>query len=317
MDMLDLRKSSIPHAGRGAFAKDSFALGDRILALPLLQISRNALDIYATMNDGGGEELYSRQLLLNYCLGHKNSSVLLMPYSSTAHFINHATNANAKLVWATSESDPTGLHQDEWLLLSAEEVLEKQHTGLLMHVIATRSIAKDEEITIDYGPGWVDAWTKHAEHWVEHAHHVTAAELNESDELLRTIFEQSYPSSITTACHYKFSGTYDEANAKNNPNNHVGDNLVASQIESIEENASTWVDHGDLSTFDADHFRPCKILARHISDDDGEYIYTVEMENRNDHREFDKIPEAYRHFVKSVPRRAILFVDQPYSSLST
>jgi hypothetical protein len=177
MDMLDVRKSSIPHAGRGAFAKDSFAIGDRILALPLLQISRNALDIYATMNDvGEDEELYSRQLLLNYCLGHKNSSVLLMPYSSTAHFINHATNANAKLVWASSESDPTDCHQDEWLLMSAEEVLEKQHTGLLMHVIATRSIAKDEEITIDYGPDWVDAWTTHAEHWVEHAHHVTAAE---------------------------------------------------------------------------------------------------------------------------------------------
>jgi len=255
--------------------------------------------------------LYSRQLLLNYCLGHKNSSVLLMPYSSTAHFINHATNANAKLVWATSESDPTGLHQDEWLLLSAEEVLEKQHTGLLMHVIATRSIAKDEEITIDYGPGWVDAWTKHAKQWDEKGHQVSASELNESEELLRTIFEDSYPSSITTHCHYRFRGLYDD---KVNPDNRLGRNRHVNQIKSIEENAVTWVDHGGRSTISGDFFRPCKILARHFSDDDGGFVYTVEVENRNGHIEYDKVPEEYPHFVKGVPRRAILFMDKLYSS---
>jgi hypothetical protein len=83
MDTLTIRPSSIPHAGWGAFSKKAFKAGETILPLPMLQIERDELDIL------GEQGVQSQQLILNYCFGHKHSSLLLYPYSSTSNFVNH------------------------------------------------------------------------------------------------------------------------------------------------------------------------------------------------------------------------------------
>jgi hypothetical protein len=146
MDTLSIRKSSIPHAGRGTFAKSSFQADETILPLPLVQMKRNAVHIIQK------EEVHSHQLILNYCFGHKDSSLLLYPYSSSSNFINHGgKDANAKLIWA--ENDLTGFHKKYWLSISTDTIIEQKQTGLLMLLVATRDIAEDEEVTIDYGHG--------------------------------------------------------------------------------------------------------------------------------------------------------------------
>jgi hypothetical protein len=48
-------------------------------------------------------------------------------------------------------------HQNTWLMSSPEDVMGQKSTGLLMLVVATREIAKDEEVLIDYGSGEIQS----------------------------------------------------------------------------------------------------------------------------------------------------------------
>jgi hypothetical protein len=310
-DTLEVRNSDIPHAGRGAFARRSFVAGEKILPLPLLQIPRASLDILDKR-----EKPINRQLLLNYCFGHPDSSLLLMPYSSTGGFINHASGskANAKVVWASSDSDPSDFHRDEWMSQPPSQLFELKHTGLLMYVVALRDIAEPEEITLDYGQDWTQAWEQHFKRWNESEAHVTAAELNESRNVFPTIFERQYPS-VETACHYRFEGTRAATTAKHNPNNQYKGKIVESMIAAIEANAPSWVNLGARATMSGDHFRPCRIIARHGGDADNDNVhYTVKVENREKHFDWDTIPDEYQVFVKNVPPLAILFVDKAHTS---
>ncbi|KAL3922208.1 MAG: hypothetical protein SGARI_006505, partial [Bacillariaceae sp.] len=239
-----------------------------------------------------------------------------MPYSSTGGFINHASAANAKVVWATSQNDPSDFHRDEWLSQPPSTLLELERTGLLMHVVALRDIAEGEEITIDYGQEWSEAWEKHVQDWADEGNeaHITAAELNESEDDFRTIFEDSYPPGIATACHYRFGGTIDETLAENNPNNQVLEGFESRMLTEIELNAPSWKDHGGRVTMSGDHFRPCTIIARHGDKAGDSVLYTAKMENREHHLDWDKIPDDVQHFVRNVPSRAILFVDKAHTS---
>ncbi|KAL7502532.1 hypothetical protein ACHAWX_000507 [Stephanocyclus meneghinianus] len=328
MDHLDVNTSHIPHAGRGAFAKRPFANGETIHPMPLLQIPRWALNLY---QDRNGEDyvVTGRQLLINYCIGHKDSSVLLFPYSSTANFINHAgKNANAKLVWADSTSEPMGYHNQQWMNESAENLLEQRRAGLLMLLVATRDIAEGEEVSIDYGPEWEQAWLRHQTHWHSQDLEKTAAEFNQSEEHIRTIFEESYPPNVGTACHYRFRGTQDEEDVETKLIFHIdsnsgileGDNALHVTLDPevleqfheklplIEQHALAWVDHGGRSTMNGEHLRPCTVLARHpnfngTTDD----MYTVRMYNSGS---LDVIPPHVELYVRNIPRRAIVFVDR-------
>jgi hypothetical protein len=148
MDTLEVRNSKIPQAGRGAFAKHSFKTGETILPLPMIQMTRAALHITK------GNTFHSHQLILNYCFGHKDSSLLLYPYSSTSNFVNHGgKKANTKVVWASEKDDPTGVHNEAWLSRSPRNIMRHEHTGLIMLLVASRDIEEGEEVTIDYGPG--------------------------------------------------------------------------------------------------------------------------------------------------------------------
>lgn len=100
------------------------------------------------------------QLILNYCLGHHRSSLLLCPNTNAA-LINHCSNRNnkkshpcgnksgkpnAKYRWA--EWDETS---NEWLKKTIEEMEEEGGHGLVLEVVATRDILEGEEVFIDYG----------------------------------------------------------------------------------------------------------------------------------------------------------------------
>ncbi|KAL3805486.1 hypothetical protein ACHAWO_002996 [Cyclotella atomus] len=312
MDTLNVGRSNIPHAGRGAFAKKAFVEGETILPLPMLHIDRSDLDIWRN------GELYSKQLILNYSFGHKDSSLLLFPYSSSAGFINHGgKEANAKVVWA--ETDPTGFHQKEWKSMSPRLILDMKHTGLLMLVVATRPIQEGEEVTIDYGDEWQDAWERHVEDWDSSGIYRSAAELNESEKEIKTVFEDSYHP-VATACHYRYQGAMESDEPADDDEDDDDDDddgtVTLDDIPWIEAEATQWQDLGGRHTMSGDNFRPCVVLSRHpASSIDEEDTYTVSMFNRGGPYEFDKIPLDKPHFVKGIARRAILFVDIPESSV--
>jgi hypothetical protein len=112
--------STIPHAGRGAFATRFIPKGGLVAPAPLVHFAdKSALNMYnETVNKKNkivknSKELLTTQLIRNYMFGHPNSSVVLLPYSSNVAYINHhATEFNTRLQWA---SDNFTAHNEDWL----------------------------------------------------------------------------------------------------------------------------------------------------------------------------------------------------------
>jgi hypothetical protein len=78
--------STLPQAGQGAFANFNIARNEIIAPAPLMQIlDKSAL--YIITQDGSHN---GTQLLMNYCFGHKDSTLLLCP-NTNAVLINHCS----------------------------------------------------------------------------------------------------------------------------------------------------------------------------------------------------------------------------------
>ena len=97
IDYIREGSSTIPGAGRGAFAKLDMSKGHIIAPAPVLQLDRALTEIL--WRGENGIRSIGDQLVLNYCYGHHDSSVLLFPYSPIINLINHSSGkaANAKL----------------------------------------------------------------------------------------------------------------------------------------------------------------------------------------------------------------------------
>jgi len=153
---------------RGAFARHGLAQGARIAPIPLAVIPRDDLVIYREQQQPAAyknvlhkDEVLGHELLLNYCFGHANSSLLLLPLAPVVNWINHHSNnsnnnqtsssrANAKIQWPAHHTDDT---TNIWLHQHPLEVLEHAGGGnrILMELVALRDIEPGEEILIDYG----------------------------------------------------------------------------------------------------------------------------------------------------------------------
>ena len=265
--------------------------------------------------------------------------MVLFPYSSTSSFVNHGgKHANAKIVWAKEGTDVTGFHRDAWMERSPDELVREGYTGLMMMLVATRPIVKGEEVTIDYGPEWQASWEDHSARWSKNddsferdgGSPLTASELNESEDRIRTMFEESYES-VGTACHYRYDSSEDneqmaiQVEPGQELDGHEALGLVydepapekqrKSYVAYIEERATAWRDHGGRATISGDNFRPCAVIARKEGASPNEDLYTVRVFNtQNGAGHSEQIPTNREHYVKEVPRRAILFVDLPYTS---
>ncbi len=214
LDNLRKGKSNIPQAGNGAFATRNISKNSIVVPAPLLPIKRDVLQMtwknYNVHQDDDDdydiEEVQMNQLLLNYCFGHPESSLLLFPYSSTVHFINNDNiNPNAYLRWSKSE-----MNRVEMLDTEVDDV----YAGIILEVVALRDIRIGEEVTIDYGVEWNDAWNDHVETWeIEHEESQINPEsvielltMNRESETkpIRTMDEQTvnpYPTCVRTACY--------------------------------------------------------------------------------------------------------------------
>lgn len=168
-DNLVVGISTIEHAGRGAFATRSMKRGEVVSAMPLVVLNqgRSAL----TIKEEAGENLSgstnkeyaeSYQLLLNYMLEHPQSSALFFPAGAGNNYINHGgMNANVKMIWSTKDwskiedSRETGL----------ENLVQIGPIDMIVELVATRPINMGEEVLLDYGDDWANAWKVHVSKW--------------------------------------------------------------------------------------------------------------------------------------------------------
>lgn len=109
------------------------------------------------------------QLLENYCFGHNESSLLLCP-ETNAVLINHCSHRtkecgpegpNAEYRWS-SGWDATS---DSWRDKTLEEIAQEKGRGLAFEFVALRNIKPGDEIFIDYGVEWEEAWKEHVANW--------------------------------------------------------------------------------------------------------------------------------------------------------
>lgn len=167
-DYITPHPSTLPQAGRGAFATRTIPANTTVAHLPLIHVTdRNMFNMYnlskANDNTSSTNDITGYQLLLNYCFGHRESSLLLCNYGIMAGFVNHnKTLANVKIQWA----EPTLGQHTPALLNQSIEYLEGVLTPKLAFDLVTLfEIKEGEEILMDYGSEWEHAWQKHVADW--------------------------------------------------------------------------------------------------------------------------------------------------------
>jgi hypothetical protein len=98
------------------------------------------------------EDKIGMSLLINYCLSHPESSLLLCPMTS-AILLNHCSERtkdcgpegpNAKIRWSSGWDSPSY----EWRSKTLDEMKEQKRRLLSFEVIALRDIAPGEEGTV-------------------------------------------------------------------------------------------------------------------------------------------------------------------------
>lgn len=288
--------------------------GDIVAPAPLVHIPyKDALSLFGEMKDEDGfnilssegitirntSEVRGKQLLLNYCFGHSKSTLLLCPYGSGTTYINHNHKSpNVKIVW--TEESKALIHNTTWLQQSVDFLEDQLSPGLEFDYVAIRNIQPDEEVLLDYGKDWEDAWRAHLKNWkpVEGADKfVDASQLNcfDDDEckgahVVRTHAEQEvnpYTDNLWIWCYFSYE---DEREMTWN-------------IELDE-----WRNWGEFNRDNKFRY-PCTPLSRN----DASMVYSVELvvpvyDDYMAHVD-DLLVE-----VQNVPRWAIQFVNRQYTS---
>lgn len=294
--------STIAGAGRGAISQTYIEKGEIITPAPLLNIpNSDALLTYATTQDDEGnmiienEEPIGHQLLLNYCFGHVDSKLLLCPQTN-AILINHCSNRqegkeicdgntpNAKIQWA-SGWDPT---TDDWLKKSVPGIASLTDygvRGLSLEVVATRDIAPNEEIFIDYGENWEKAWNNHVQNWEapDDKTYQPYANINKHDfRTTKELETNPYPSNIEMVCYEGgLIEKYTEYEEDDDEEEEDDDDYEVVDWDAIEELAIDGkerfdCDPEDLTVFD--NLLPCEIVE--IGKGTDEYLVRIFLDEK-------------------------------------
>jgi len=205
--------STIPQAGRGAFAARDLPANTVVGFAPLIHVGLHGNSLYTIEynNVGGAPGIDKRlDLVINYSFGHPNSTVLLTPYGSMVNYINHNSDVpNVRLQWASTKDFIS--HKPEWLRKDPVFLKNvRDQVGLSLEYIALRDIDEGEEVVMDYGPQWEEAWNEHAQQWKplpEANKYQRAEDVNEP--YFRTVHElgrRPYPTNVATLCLGSYSG---------------------------------------------------------------------------------------------------------------
>jgi len=321
--------------GQGAVATRFLPSGTVIAPLPVLAVNRTSLD----MTVGTALPDRSRphhQLLINYCFGHPDSTLLLYPYSPVSNYINHGNPDNMVNAYVRWSSESPNL--DQAVEMTAADVLESRHP-LLLEVVASRDILPGEEVAIDYGNIWRTNFERHLATFDASRHgnfrdYAYSTKFNDEEmyKPVLTWLEQRaepYPMNLETSCYYKYEGSKDPAvipwpDPSFDPGARVTTatwTLPAPMIRSGQSSGRFPV-HLHHNPALERHLRPCHILDRITVDESHgeEERYTVEIKNPGQHFESGDpmtahlIPSGERHIVTNMPRAAIRFTDRIYTT---
>ena len=208
------------------------------------------------------------------------------PSSLTLVFVqNHnQTLANIRLKWA----DPVRSNFDPSLLDEPLETLEKEQSAkLALEFVATKTILKDEEVFLDYGDAWEQAWQAHVQAWEPEEgaqDYVTKEEYETSQEHLpwQTAFElmdNPFPPNVMLQSNYIF--------------------LLTDDWEDMTEEEI----HEEIDNEDYDWFE-CEITRRYGDKDNGYLFAAINLE-------YDAEPW---NELTDLPHFAFRMRERPYTS---
>lgn len=326
IDNIRQGESTIPQAGRGAFANRLLKQGSVVAPAPLVHISnKESLNMYefemsSDFSNLDRGKVSGKQLMLNYCFGNEKSIKLLCPIGAGTSFINHSPTPNAAIRWSTHPTSK--LHREHWFNLSLEELGDKVDLGLMIEYVALRDIEEGEEIFIDYGSAWEKAWEEHVRTWSPVAgasDYISATQMNEEQyPIIRTVKEQEeepYPQSVVTSCYYEYDplekGFHDMSGEYSDPEEH---DVVIKQWDTHSPDAPDYL-----------FLRPCFILKRDdlpvdeegnngLANGEIDHDYTVHILNYDHMHDDQKVPDYEYLVLTHVPRDAIAFTDFIYTT---
>jgi hypothetical protein len=309
LDTITAGPSTIASAGRGAFSTRTLREGETITISPMLHIADKELltmyPIQSFVEPTTGEVLYDydrtggpigTQLILNYCFGHPDSSLLMFPLGSLVNFINHSRKgSNAYVTWSRRADKLSNQHQ--YHDYTVEQMAYTNKIVLTMKVVAMRDIAPGEEIFLDYGPQWEAAWQGYHAKWekeTERATHPLKAEdmrdrfKTKPFETPKTMMRNPYPPNIATACFL---------NIKERPDGKpMFDKAIGVDI-------TEWTSPTAYQEYQGSNLFVVDILDRKEA---AGFFYNYTL--------LAKLSETRIEEIADVPHTACTFVDQPYKS---
>lgn len=320
LDNIIVKTSNDPSMGRGAFANRFLPKGTAVAPVPL-QIYPKRSKFSVPMSQDKRKEyenshsmkFETEQLFVNYCFQPKDSTLLLFPYGAGVGLINHSSDrskVNVILQWSENHMN----HSPQWLdpTLTLDQFWKMQYPGsLILDVVAIRNIAEGDEIFMNYGKRWENAWKDHVEKWKadisdtqnyvypwdEMRNHGIVDIMNKqhkqkdlqqehkSIKPFRTLVEQKsnpFPHNLMTVCDTRNVGNNRDDREKWHPSEHWPESLTE-----------------------------CHVLSRRFNTEDATYLYEVVLWP-NEPDDDDGKPRKYIDF--DVPHEAIRFVDKPFLS---
>lgn len=313
VDNLYVKESTNPEAGRGAFARRKIAKDHVISPVPMMPlINEEVLDVYSEtveeFSEREGRKVVrfdktkpptGTQLLVNYCFGNQESNLLLFPAAPHVQYVNHGSGdqVNAFLQW--SQHDHVFNNHD-----FADVRLRKwrydELPSIAMELVAKRDIKEGEEIFIDYGEDWEEAWKMHKAQWaVSHPDGkwpLRAADVMEpyKDKPFPVDIQEGqipYPEGVVTACVIE---TADDLPDGQTRTNEAGQRVLK------------WLAPTTYEGVSGRHIGVCDLMSRQETPE-GSYNYTVVTR-------LELVDDQNMVEVRYVPHTAVLLVDRPYNS---
>jgi hypothetical protein len=276
IDNIKIEQATDPQMGRGAFAKRPLSKNTVVAPAPL-QIYKHRSDF---------AEQTPEALFVNYCFQAKGSDMMLFPYGPGVNLINHdSQNPNVYIRWSTNH-----MHHSQWLDLPQDQMFQMIYPGgLMLEVVALRDIGPNEELFMDYGSDWEEAWKKHVQEW----------------KPLPDTSKYVYPGDIDRLAPFR--------TVKEQRDDPYADNLLT-----VCSTANSDRDHPGKKSWKPYEFDwPEGLVRCHILDREtkkGEESYTVALDVRRDGDLDPATPREELYIDKKVPKSAIGFADKPYTS---
>lgn len=304
MDTIRDGDSTIPHVGRGAFATRFIPKGGLVGPAPLLHLpDRNILAMYSGQEEEDGtlhrnvSNPIHTQLLINYCFGHSESTLLLCPYGLLTSLINHhPTKPNAKIQWSREMRHP------EWKTLPVDTWGNIYHNGLSFDFVALRNITEGEEIFIDYGPEWEAAWQEHVVKYdPPQKDYIPAFELNERKDLnIRTNLEEPSYEDVGLKLFCREQALIE-----------AGYTQFGNLADDYEDDETSALYHCRVTERFDDQTYSVAIFS-HYQDQDGNEILVDDKEEEDDDKNDDDDSNAVYNPVPSIVSRDVFFFKDDY-----